>query len=257
MQDLTVAYLQYNIQWHDWEANVSIIERHLSTLQQEIDLLILPETFSSGFTIDPNPVAQHMDGPVVNWMSKTASSRGHTIIGSVIIADDDAFYNRLICAHPDGSISHYNKRHLFSYAGEGEQYTAGDHRLQFKIRDWTICPLICYDLRFPVWSRNTREYDVLVYVANWPTPRVEAWQSLLKARAIENQAYTIGVNRTGRDNNDFKYPGSSEVFDMSGQSLHKSTSEDELAVVTLNKANLESYRSEYNFLADKDSYILD
>ncbi len=257
MQDLTVAYLQYNIQWHDWEANVAIIERHLSDLQREIDLLILPETFSSGFTIDPNPVAQHMDGPVVNWMSETARSRNHTVIGSVIIEDDGAFYNRLVCAHPDGAISHYDKRHLFSYAGEGAQFTKGNHRLQFKIRDWTICPLICYDLRFPVWSRNTREYDVLVYVANWPTPRVEAWQALLKARAIENQAYAIGVNRTGRDNNDFRYPGSSEVFDMSGHSLHKSSSEDELAVVVLNKAILETYRAEYNFLADKDSYILD
>lgn len=252
-----MAYLQYDIQWHDWEANVAIIERHLSTLEQEIDLLILPETFSSGFTINPNPIAQCTDGPVVSWMSETASSRNHTIIGSVIIEDDGAFYNRLICAHPDGSISHYNKRHLFSYAGEGDQFTTGNHRLQFKIRDWTICPLICYDLRFPVWSRNTQEYDVLVYVANWPTARVEAWQTLLKARAIENQSYAIGVNRTGRDNNDFKYPGSSEVFDMGGQSLHQSAAEDELAVVALNKENLESYRTEYNFLADKDSYILD
>jgi len=257
LQDLTIAYLQYNIQWHDWEANVAIIQRHLSDLQQEIDLLILPETFSSGFTINPNPVAQNMNGPVLIWMNEIAIKRGITIIGSTIIEDDGAFYNRLICAHPDGSISHYDKRHLFSYAGENEQFSPGKHRLQFTIRNWTICPLICYDLRFPVWSRNTNEYDVLVYVANWPTPRVDAWRTLLKARAIENQSYTIGVNRTGSDNNDFKYPGASEVFDMAGQSLHNSNSEDELAVVTLSKSNLEAYRAEYNFLADKDSYILD
>lgn len=257
MQDLTIAYLQYNIQWHDWEANVAIIERHLSSLHREIDLLILPETFSSGFTIDPNPVAQGMNGPVVDWMCKTAKTENFTIIGSVIIEDGGVFYNRLICAHPDGSTSHYDKRHLFSYAGEGDQYASGNHRLQFRIRDWTICPLICYDLRFPVWSRNTQEYDVLVYVANWPAPRVEAWQALLKARAIENQAYTIGVNRTGRDNNNLRYPGSSEVFDMAGHSLHQSTTEDELAVVVLNKHDLKTFRTEYNFLADKDSYILD
>jgi omega-amidase len=256
VQDLIIAYLQYNIQWHDWEANVAIIQRHLGKLQRQIDILILPETFSSGFSIDPNPVAQHMNGPVVNWMRETAGSRDHTVMGSVIIEEDGAFYNRLICAYPDGSISHYNKRHLFSLAGENVQFSGGVHRLQFKIRDWTICPLICYDLRFPVWSRNSQEYDVLVYVANWPSPRVEAWQTLLKARAIENQAYTIGVNRTGRDNNDFRYPGSSEVFDMTGQSMHKSTSEDELAVIALNKPKLDSYRSEFNFLADRDSYIV-
>ncbi len=257
MQDLVIAYLQYDIQWHDWEANTSIIQRHLDSLNRDIDLLILPETFSSGFTMQPNPVAQRMNGPVVQWMSKTASDRDHVVIGSVIIEEDGAFFNRLICAHRDGTTNHYDKRHLFTYAGESDQFTSGNHRLQFKIRDWTICPLICYDLRFPVWSRNTHDYDVLVYVANWPAPRIGAWQALLKARAIENQAYVLGVNRTGKDNNDYQYPGSSEVFDMTGTSLYKSNSEDEMAVVVLNKSDLDNYRSQYNFLADRDSYIVD
>lgn len=257
MQDLTIAYLQFNVQWHDWEANISIVERHLEKLSDSIDLLILPEAFSSGFTMSPGKIAQHMDGPVVCWMTSIAKTRNCTVIGSVMISDDGALFNRLICAHSNGAISHYDKRHLFTFAGEDEEYTAGSHRLQFNIRDWTICPLICYDLRFPVWSRNNDNYDVLVYSASWPSARIGAWQALLRARAIENQAYTIGVNRTGRDNNDFQYSGASEVFDMAGDSLQLCGSEDQMRVIILSKSNLNSYRSKYNFLADMDRYIIE
>lgn len=255
VKDLTVSFIQCDIHWRDWEGN----KRSLDTLIDGLpntDILILPETFPSGFTMDPVDVAQSMQGPTVRWMSEHAISKDCHIMGSLVIREDDAYYNRLVACHPDGGVSFYNKRHLFTYAGEGEQFAQGEHVLEFAVKSWQVRPLICYDLRFPVWSRNTTDYDLLIYTANWPSARVDAWMTLLKARAIENQCYVVGVNRTGSDGNGFEYPGSSAVFDMSGASLYTSDDAPDVATVRLSASNLKDYRKQYNFLADRDSYII-
>ena len=207
--------------------------------------------------MEPGAVAQSMNGPAVLWMSEIASARNAHVLGSLVITEDAKYYNRLICAHPDGTFSCYDKRHLFTYADEDKHYTAGSHRMEFEVNGWRICPLVCYDLRFPVWSRNTTGFDVLIYVANWPSARAEAWTTLLKARAIENLCYTIGLNRIGQDANGLLYPGISEVFDMGGKSIYRSEDAADVAKLTLQRKPLEEFRERYNFLADRDSFIID
>ena len=257
MRDITISLVQFDIAWCDSAANLAQLDTRLRAIDTSPDLVILPETFTSGFFMQPADVAQAMKGPAVTWMRDSASSMGAHIMGSLIIVDDNRYHNRLVCAHPDGSISYYDKRHLFSYAGEHHQFTPGNHRLEININDWKVCPLICYDLRFPVWSRNTTDYDLLVYVANWPAVRTEAWSSLLKARAIENQCFTVGVNRTGSDGNGIDYAGASVVFDMGGQKISELGGDDATATVKLSHADLAEYRKRYNFLADRDSYTIE
>ena len=257
MQDLNITLVQYDIAWCDSKANIDRISGHLEKSYQRQDLVVLPETFTSGFYMKPAEVAQDMRGEGVNWLRQKATSNSAHFMGSLIIRDDDRYYNRLICAHPDDTLSFYDKRHLFTYAGEHQQFTAGGHRLELDIKGWKICPLICYDLRFPVWSRNTSDYDVLIYVANWPAARTDAWTSLLKARAIENQCYVIGVNRTGTDGNNIDYAGASVVFDMGGRTLLSLGNEATTGSVSLSHAELQEFRERYNFLADRDSYTID
>jgi predicted amidohydrolase len=257
LPELSIAYVQYAIHWHDWHSNKTDIEFALEKVDGSVDLIVLPEMFASGFTMQPEEVAQSMDGHSIEWMSQLAASRGSHVIGSLVISEEGRFYNRLICAHPDRTFSYYDKRHLFTYAGENEHYAAGKHRLTFEIDGWRICPLVCYDLRFPVWSRNTDDYDVLIYVANWPSARADAWTALLKARAIENLCYVVGLNRVGADANGLAYPGRSEVFDMTGKSVYKSGDQPDVRQTVLNKAPLKEFRARYNFLADKDSFIID
>lgn len=257
MPDLCIAYIQYAIHWHNWKANRDEIETALENVDDSVDLIILPEMFGSGFTMEPEKIAQDMDGESVNWMTSAALTRQAHVMGSLVIAEDGQFYNRLICAHPDGALSYYDKRHLFTYAKEDEHYTPGSHRLTFEIADWRICPLVCYDLRFPVWSRNTVDYDVLIYVANWPSARADAWTALLKARAIENLCYVVGLNRVGSDANGLAYPGRSEVLDMTGRSIYRSDDQPDVVQVTLEKGPLKEFRSRYNFLADRDSFIIE
>jgi predicted amidohydrolase len=177
-------------------------------------------------------------------------------MGSLALQAGEDFHNRLVCAHPDGTTSSYDKRHLFSYAGEDNVFTPGEHRLTTLCGDgWKVCPMVCYDLRFPAWSRNTDAYDVLIYVANWPSARVDAWNTLLKARAIENQCFTIGVNRTGSDSNGIDYSGSTRVYDMAGGNIAKAGDTPHLLEVTLNHQLLSDYRAKYNFLPDQDRFI--
>jgi predicted amidohydrolase len=254
MQPLRVKYLQTELHWEDFSANRNRFTEKLQPLKGTADLILLPEMFGSGFTMQPEHVAQEMDGEGVQWMKEMAGKLGSAILGSLVIKDEGRYYNRLICAEGDGSVSYYDKRHLFSLAGENAAYTAGQHHLIMTIRGWRILTLICYDLRFPVWSRNVWNYDLLLYVANWPEPRIDAWKTLLKARAIENQAYVIGVNRTGSDPNGNKYPGNSLVYDMSGEVLHASGSEEETGSITLEHASLHAYRAKFSFLHDMDRF---
>ncbi len=258
MRDLIIKLVQFDIAWHDNSANIDIINALLDKERGSgCDMIVLPETFNSGFTLSSEEVAQDMKGPAVTWMLDTASKFGADVLGSLVIFEDEVYRNRLVVAHPDQTISFYDKRHLFTYAGEGNVFTQGEHRLTFTTGDgWKVCPLICYDLRFPVWSRNTVDYDILIYVANWPAARVDAWRTLLKARAIENQCYSVGVNRIGTDENGLAYVGSSQVYDMAGDLLVSAPDEPAVLTVTLNHKKLTDYRARYNFLPDQDRFSI-
>ena len=251
---LRICYLQTVLHWEDYPANEVHFAHLLDRLEDQVDLILFPEMFGTGYLMKPERIAQPMDGPAVRWMTQVAHERQAVLIGSLAVEDETGYHNRMICAEPDGMISHYDKRHLFTFAGEHEQYTAGSHQLLITVKGWRIMPLICYDLRFPVWSRNVSGYDVLLYVANWPTPRVHAWTTLLKARAIENQSYVVGVNRIGEDENGNTYPGRSAVYDMAGLPMHESDDREDMPTITLDFPSLKAYREKFAFLPDSDRF---
>ncbi|MDX1476169.1 MAG: amidohydrolase [Saprospiraceae bacterium] len=253
---LIIGYIQPDLIWEDWQANITNLDRLIAQLDQQVDLLLLPEMFASGFAIEPQRVAQDMSGAVVQWLTHTAARMQCVCMGSQVIVEEGRYYNRLLSVAPDGTLAHYDKRHLFSYAGENEHYIPGNHRLIQSVKGWQVCPLVCYDLRFPVWSRNDVDYDVLIYVANWPAPRVEAWKALLRARAIENLCYVVGVNRVGEDPLSNRYVGASSAYDMTGHLICASPAEEDVRTITLNLAALRQFRSEYNFLADRDRFTI-
>jgi predicted amidohydrolase len=254
MQSLRVHIVQTDLYWEDFPANRAHIESKINPLKGTTDLILLPEMFGSGFTMEPTHVAQPMSGEAVTWMRSMAQTLNAALMGSLVIEEDGKHHNRLICAEPDGSISFYDKRHLFTLSGENKTYTQGHHHLIMTIKGWRILALICYDLRFPVWSRNVWNYDLLVYVANWPAPRIEAWKALLKARAIENQSYVIGVNRVGSDPNGHHYPGASSAFDMAGNLLYQAGTNEELVPLTLEPAPMREFRDRFAFLQDMDRF---
>jgi omega-amidase len=231
--------------------------KKIESISQSVDMIVLPEMFTSGFTMNASDVAETMNGETVNWMKDLASKKQAAITGSLVIKEDDKFYNRLLFVHPNGSIDSYDKRHTFTLAGEDKVYSSGTEKLIVDYKGWKICPLICYDLRFPVWARNVENYDVLIYVANWPKVRVAAWDALLKARAIENMSYCIGVNRVGLDGNNHEYSGHSASYDVLGHRMDTIPYDKEaIEIVTLNMEELETYRSKLNFLEDRDSFSL-
>ena len=256
MEPLRVTLVQTDLVWENPEANLRLLEKKLQPLAGSTDLVILPEMFTTGFSMHSEALAEDMDGPALRWMQSMASALGAVVTGSLIICERGACYNRLLWVRPDQTWAFYNKRHLFSLVGEQHHFTAGDQRLLVKLKGWTICPLICYDLRFPVWSRNTQAYDLLIYVANWPKVRRNAWQSLLVARAIENQAYTIGVNRVGTDANGSEYAGDSTVVNFAGEVLFHIAYGEQCATLTLTPSIQESFRAKFPFLNDGDDFIL-
>lgn len=255
MEHLKIALVQTEVIWQDAERNRIQYTQKINALSEEVDLIILPEMFTTGFSMTPKDIAETMEGDTLKWMRKTAALKNSAICGSVIIEDDHKYYNRLLFVHPNGQCETYDKKHLFTLAGEHHIYTAGNKRLLISYKGWKICPLVCYDLRFPVWSRNTDSYDLLVYVANWPEPRVEAWNTLLKARAIENMSYCIGVNRVGTDANNLNYSGNSAAFDCLGESLFKvRENQEDIIITTLNKDHVNAVRKKLNFLNDRDTF---
>ena len=257
MQKLKTALLQANLEWEKIEDNKALFERRINELPQEIDLIILPEMFSTGFSMNAKNLAEPHKGPTFQWMQKMASEKDAAVTGSLIISDKGNFYNRLYFVYPDGSSQKYDKRHTFTLAKEDETYASGRERLIVEYKGWKICPLVCYDLRFPVWSRNTEDYDVLIYVANWPAARVTAWDTLLKARAIENMSYCIGLNRVGRDGSDLNYVGHSAVYDCLGKQISSQQDEDEFTeVVELDRQHLKDIRSQLKFLQDRDHFTV-
>ena len=257
MQDLKIAIIQSNIVWHKAVENRHHFTELINQINEDVDLVVLPEMFSTGFTMKPIEIAENMNGETVKWMQNIASERGFAICGSVVIKEEESFYNRFIYAFPSGEIQYYNKRHLFSLAGEEKVYSAGKEKVIIEYKGWKICPQVCYDLRFPVFVRNIENYDVLLYVANWPKPRVYAWDSLLKARSIENMCYTVGVNRVGEDENGYEFNGHSAVYDCLGEQISKLKIEDEFVeVVSLQKDHISTVRNKLNFLNDKDEFKL-
>ena len=254
---LNIALLQTDLAWENPEQNRSNFSKHIEAIVDPIDIMVLPEMFNSGFTMTPRHVAESMEGETIKWMKAMGAKKQAAITGSLVIKEDDHFYNRMVFIHPDGKIEQYDKRHTFTLAGEDKVYTAGNKKIMVEYKGWKICPLVCYDLRFPVWSRNSDQYDVLIYVASWPAIRMEAWDTLLKARAIENMSYCVGVNRVGTDANNHDYSGHSAVYDVLGKRIDTIPfNKEAIEIVTLKKEDIGLNRSKFNFLADQDQFSI-
>ena len=254
---LHITLIQPDIVWEDKKANLERYEATLSSITGPKQVVVLPEMFSTGFSMAPGRLAEPMDGPTVRWMADMAVKHRIILTGSLIIEEGGKHYNRMLWVQPDGRIGTYDKRHLFAYADEDKHYTPGDTRQIAQVNGWRINLLICYDLRFPVWARNLgAEYDVLLYVANWPEKRSLAWRTLLQARAIENQCYVVGVNRVGTDGSGFVYKGESSVFGPLGETLWQQADVATWHTVTLDKAEIEQTRTSLPFLNDADKFML-
>lgn len=251
---LRVTMIQTALAWQDPAANRAAFAGHFRGLVGHTDLIVLPEMFTTGFSMDAARLAETMDGPTVGWMREEAAALGCAITGSLIIRDGDRHYNRMLWVAPDGAVRHYDKRHLFRMAGEQEHYAAGARRITVEYKGWRICPLVCYDLRFPVWSRNRGDYDLLLYVANWPARRSLAWKTLLRARAIENVAYVVGVNRIGSDGNGASYAGDSVALDFLGQPLAGDRGGDFAETAVLDRDLLQSWRASFPVHLDADEF---
>lgn len=249
---MKIALVQSSLVWEDPGANRNHFEKMIRTVNA--DLFVLPEMFTTGFTMSPAAVAETMDGTTVEWMKALASERNAAITGSIVMLEDGGYRNRLLFVFPSGEVRHYDKRHLFALAGEDNAYEKGQSRLVVDYKGVRICPLVCYDLRFPVFSRNTEDFDLVLYVANWPAPRIDAWDALLKARAIENVCYCAGVNRIGSDATGHSYPGHSQAFDFAGSTvLPKQTAEGVYSFV-LDTGKIKEFRARFAFLDDRDDF---
>jgi predicted amidohydrolase len=255
MKNLSVTLVQSNLHWENIRANLEMFSEKIAQVG-ETYLIVLPETFTTGFSMNPK-FTEEMNGSAVRWMAQTAAQKNCVVCGSLMIKEEGKFYNRFIWMKPDGSLNTYDKRHLFCISDEPKFFTAGTERLVVELNGWKICPMICYDLRFPVWARNLQaEYDVLLYVANWPERRRAAWTTLLPARAIENQAYTIGVNRVGEDGKGVTHTGDTMVIDALGNRLYWKENEEDVVTVELNYGELQKLREQLPFLNDADEFVL-
>jgi predicted amidohydrolase len=253
---LNITLVQPDIVWEDKAANFAQYEQMIANAKDK-EVVVLPEMFSTGFSMAPERMAEPMDGASVQWMKDMARKHRCILTGSLIIEDGGKYYNRLLWVQPDGTVGHYDKRHLFGYADEDKHYSPGDTRLIAQVKGWRICLMVCYDLRFPVWARNyDAVYDVLIYTANWPERRSLAWRTLLQARAIENQSYVVGVNRVGTDINDIFYKGESGVYGPLGEPLAQLGSEPAVQTLNLSKASLQETRKQLPFLADADKFMI-
>lgn len=254
-KNLKIALIQSDLVWENPKQNRINFANKINAISDEVDVVVLPEMFTTGFTMNAEHVAEAMQGETISWMKALASKKDFAIVGSIVVSENGAFYNRLLFVEPSGFISIYNKRHTFTLVGEDKTYTSGKEKVIIHYKGWKIRPLICYDLRFPVWSRNTEDYDILLYVANWPKTRVSAWDVLLKARAIENMCYCIGVNRVGIDGVNSQYPGHSAVYDVLGEELTSfKPNEESTQIVTLEKRHISAYRNKLKFLDDRDVF---
>ena len=260
MQNITISRIQADLYWEEIDANLAMFEEHIWSIEKT-DLIVLPEMFTTGFSMNASKLAEPPGGKTFRWLRQMATQKNAAITGSYIVREGAKFYNRLYFVFPDGSSEQYNKKHLFTLAEEDQTYTAGDSRLILEYKGWKIHPLICYDLRFPVWARSQKqehtayEYDLLLYVANWPDTRIHAWDTLLRARAIENLAYCVGVNRIGTDQSAKHYTGHTALYDYAG--IQQAFSESkEVMSVELNAAELTKFRDRFSFQEDADHFEL-
>lgn len=261
MQNLNISLIQADLHWEEIDANLAMFEELIWSIDQT-DLIVLPEMFTTGFSMNAEKLAEPPGGKTFKWMRQMASQLNVAVTGSYIIRDKGQYFNRLYFVYPDGSSEKYDKKHTFNLAKEGDTYTSGSERLIFEYKGWKIHPLICYDLRFPVWARSRKsetdlyEYDLLLYVANWPDTRVNAWDALLKARAIENMAYCAGVNRVGVDAASKNYNGHSGIYTPKGEELAFSQGKEETLSAKLSAADLIDYRRDFPFQKDADQFDL-
>jgi omega-amidase len=254
MQDLSVTLIQTNLYWENSTANLAMLEEKIAQITEPTDLIILPEMFNTGFTMNVAKVAEPMNFFVTKWMKQQAAQSKAVITGSFIVKENEQYFNRLIWMRPDGSYEKYDKRHLFRMGGEHNSFT-GTGKIIVELKGWKICPLICYDLRFPVWSRNVNQaYDLLIYVANWPAVRSIVWDTLLKARAIENQSFVIGLNRVGTDGMDLMYSGNSTIIDFKGNSIFYQRDYEVVETYLLNKKTLAGFREQFPAYLDADNF---
>ena len=277
MSTLTITTIQTNLHWEDKSANLNMLEKKILGIKEKTEIVVLPEMFNTGFTMQPEKLAETMEGETVAWMKRISAERKVVLVGSVAGATGQtSFTNRLLWMLPNGQYGVYDKRHLFAFAGEDQHYTAGNKRLIASVKGWKINLQVCYDLRFPVWGRQSSfasscssfakasedkqddkaEYDVLVYVANWPERRSLAWKTLLQARAIENQCYVVGVNRVGNDGNNIYHSGDSMVIDPLGEILYTKKDEEDIHTITIDKAHLDTVRQKLPFLKDADRFSI-
>ena len=261
-KDLNIILLQADIFWEDIEKNLAHFSMLIKEIREPVDLVILPEMFSTGFTTNVVKCAETMDGPSMHFLRETAGTKNCMIIGSLMIGEETGFYNRLVCMSPDGTYQTYNKRHLFRLTEEYKIMRSGDKKIIIQKGDWRFLPLVCYDLRFPVWSKNSYrngkyEYDILVYPSNWPLTRAHVWKSLLIARAIENQAYVIGVNRVGPDGYGTRHAGNSMFVDPKGNILVEAGDKEEILQATLSMEELILFRESFKIGLDWDRFIIE
>lgn len=275
-ETLLISVVQADLKWEDKRANLRMFEDMIATSQEKMEVVLLPEMFSTGFIMQPQPLAENMEGETIAWMKRVSAEYRIILAGSLIIEEEKKYFNRLIWMLPNGSYGYYDKRHLFAYAGEDAEYSSGNRRLITSVKGWKLNLLICYDLRFPVWARQSAgvepgpdggwvkkedaagdaEYDVLVYVANWPEKRVHAWKTLLQARAIENQCYVAGCNRVGTDGGGLTYSGDSMIVDPMGEIIATKTNEPGIITLELRYSHLKAVREKLPFLRDSDPFII-
>jgi predicted amidohydrolase len=254
---LKVSLVQPDLVWEKTEENLARLEIMIRKIKTPTDLIILPEMFPTGFSMNTASLAEEMNGPSMKWMKNMAASLSACLTGSIMIKEGPNWFNRLVFMHPSGKFSVYDKRHLFRMGKENEYYKPGEQNVILELNGWKIKPLICYDLRFPVWSRNRMDYDMLIYVASWPESRIEVWEALLKARAIENHSYVIGVSRVGKDGNNSNHTGESMVYDFRGRQILKLPANIETTgTVSLNKEALTKFRSAFPVWKDADEFTL-
>jgi len=261
MSTLTITTIQSNLIWEDKEANMQMLQQKIDSIEQTTEIVVLPEMFTTGFSMNAQALAETMEGETIEWMKTVSNKNGIVLTGSVIIKQADKFYNRLVWMLPNGQYGYYDKRHLFAYGEEDQHYSAGNKRLIASVKGWKINLQVCYDLRFPIWARQKpedgiAEYDLLIYVANWPERRNHAWKTLLCARAIENQCYVVGVNRVGDDAKNIHYSGNTLVIDPLGQVLYHMADEEDVNTITLSKEKLNEVRTKFPFLNDADDFTI-
>ncbi len=263
MQDLKVSIIQTKLHWENPEANRKMFEKKISLINEPVDLVILPEVFTTGFTMDPADYAEPYKEDTFRWMKQLAAEKNFVLVGSMPTLDNGRFYNRLVWMQPNGNHYKYDKKHLFKFAGETKKYTPGKERVVVEYKGWKFLLLICYDLRFPVWCKNIYspetgfDYDCIINIANWPAPRSHPWNVLLMARAIENQAYVIGVNRTGKDGNNVEYSGNSAIINPLGINLSDiKANEEKTETINMPREKLDNFREKFKVADDWDKFKL-